>query len=96
MSEEVVQLARHAVGLKVGRRGTDRHALVGDLARHQIALGFRAQGAGADHEVETFLDHVDAPVVEVDLELQAGRALRQGDQNRRRAAAAEEHRQRQP
>ena len=86
MVGELGRLLRHAMAREVGRRGHQQKAERPEPARHQPRID---QFAAADRHVHALGDHVDQPVVEVEVELDLRIAGLEVRQHRQQEAVAD-------
>ena len=78
------------MGLEIGRRGADEHALRREAPRHEPWPVLQA--ASPDREVMAAIGKIDERVAEGEAKLEPRMPLRQREQDRRDAVAAIEHR----
>ena len=91
---EIRELLRASAPIEVGRGGAEHHTF-----RHQppgTQGAVVAERAEAQPEVEAVGDQIDDPVAEIQVEFQLRMRLGVVEQDRRRAAPAEENRHRDP
>ncbi|CAD9222022.1 Exonuclease SbcC [Burkholderia cenocepacia] len=83
---ELARRARRAGLREIGGRRAQHERERAEPPRHQARIG---QRAAADHRVEAALDHVDHPVVEIEIELDVRIALPEFGQHRQQEAVAD-------
>ena len=93
MVGEIGRPARRAMRLEIGRRGADHHPARREPPRHQAGV---LQRADPDREVPAFLDQVNQPVVQPELDADTGIQRGKAGEQRRDLTRAERQRDVQP